>query len=128
MEGVSLLLTCFSIINSILSFAQIIRAESGHRFMALLPRPKGSGWGVNMANVDSRLEWLFQQMCLPQSQLEHRRGKYPSLPAGVGFGGGRTCPGNYANSNHNAPLIDQVLADPAVQLMARFVDCALVRC
>ncbi|KAJ3897772.1 hypothetical protein F5879DRAFT_1012865 [Lentinula edodes] len=44
---------------------------------------------------------------------------------GCGFGGGRTLPGNYVNTPHNEPLIEAVLADPAVQRVAQFVDAGL---
>ncbi|KAJ3725391.1 hypothetical protein C8R42DRAFT_540155, partial [Lentinula raphanica] len=44
---------------------------------------------------------------------------------GCGFGGGKLCPSNYANTPHNARLIQQVLDDPSVQRVARFVDNGL---
>ncbi|KAJ3726338.1 hypothetical protein C8R42DRAFT_694941 [Lentinula raphanica] len=34
-------------------------------------------------------------------------------------------PSNYANTAHNAGLVQQVLDDPAIQRVARFVDCGL---
>ncbi|KAE9385964.1 hypothetical protein BT96DRAFT_799904, partial [Gymnopus androsaceus JB14] len=44
---------------------------------------------------------------------------------GCGFGGGRTCPGSYANTAHNAPLVQAVLDNPAVQWVARYVNAGL---
>ncbi|KAH7872154.1 uncharacterized protein C8R40DRAFT_1053013 [Lentinula edodes] len=78
-----------------------------------------------MAAVDSRLELLFKHAVVGTRQQDHRRGKYTTLPAGCGFGGGRTSPGNYANTAHNEPLVDAVLSDPAVQRVARYVDAGL---
>ncbi|KIK53668.1 hypothetical protein GYMLUDRAFT_178672 [Collybiopsis luxurians FD-317 M1] len=48
------------------------------------------------------------------------------LPAGHGFRGGRLHPGNYANTQHNSCLINEVLKDPAVQLVACFIDAGLL--
>ncbi|KAJ3830523.1 hypothetical protein F5880DRAFT_1468265 [Lentinula raphanica] len=75
-----------------------------------------------MSKVDLRLEWLHENARAPTS---HRRGDYATLPAGCGFGGGKLCPSNYANTSHNARLVQQVLDDPAIQRIARFVDNGL---
>ncbi|KAJ3804565.1 hypothetical protein F5876DRAFT_53212 [Lentinula aff. lateritia] len=78
-----------------------------------------------MRSVDAQLERLYQQARVSTTQQNHRRGQYVTLPAGCGFGGGRTEPGNYANTSHNAALIDEILADRAVQLVAGFIDAAI---
>lgn len=93
--------------------------------MVLLARPRGPDWLKNMADVDATLEWLFRRAHVPPSFLDHRRGRYLSLPAGCGFGGGPTCPGNYANTPHNAELVKKVLEDSSVQRVARYVDNGL---
>ncbi|KAJ3756759.1 hypothetical protein EV360DRAFT_84654 [Lentinula raphanica] len=82
-------------------------SNEGHRLMALLPRPQAAGWDDVM------------------NARDHRRGQYATLPTGLGFGGGRTEPGHYANTTHNAKLMGEFLADRAVQLVARFVDAGL---
>ncbi|KAJ3823095.1 hypothetical protein F5880DRAFT_1482882 [Lentinula raphanica] len=60
-----------------------------------------------------------------RASASHRRGEYVTLPAGCGFGGGKLRPSNYANTAHNAELVQKVLDDPAVQRVARYVDCGL---
>ncbi|KAJ3724641.1 hypothetical protein C8R42DRAFT_577592 [Lentinula raphanica] len=93
--------------------------------MALLPRPQAAGWDDVIEAVDRRLEYIGAHARLNNNQRDHRRGQYATLPTGLGFGGGRTEPGHYANSVHNAKLMEEFLADPAVQLVARFVDAGL---
>ncbi|KAJ3765229.1 hypothetical protein FB446DRAFT_655547 [Lentinula raphanica] len=68
------------------------------------------------------MQHLHQHARIAAGRETHRRGQYATLPAGIGFGGGRTEPGNYANSPHNAALIADLLADPALKLAASFVD------
>ncbi|KAJ3859106.1 hypothetical protein EV359DRAFT_51346 [Lentinula novae-zelandiae] len=75
--------------------------------------------------MDSRLELLFKHTVVDARHQDHRRGKYTTLPAGCGFGGGRILPGNYANTAHNEPLVDAVLSDLAVQRVARYIDSEL---
>lgn len=100
----------------------VIRNDSGHRLMVLLAIPHGSGWQENGQAVDSRLEWLYRHARVPPSHKPNCWGEYVSLPAGCSFGGGRLNPGNFANSNHNAPLVAQTLEDPSIQRIVRFVD------
>ncbi|KAJ3729772.1 hypothetical protein C8R42DRAFT_175478 [Lentinula raphanica] len=102
--------------------SRIVRTAAGHRLMLLLARPRGNGWAENMARVDQRLEWVHEHA---RASASHRRGEYATLPAGCGFGGGKLRPSNYANSPHNAELVQQALDDPAVQRVARYVDCGL---
>lgn len=90
--------------------------------MLLIPAPRDPKWLKNMEEADSRLEWLYTHARPDLARHIHRRGTHVSLPAGCGFGGGRLCPGNYANSTYNQRLIDEVLMDPAIQRLARFVD------
>ncbi|KAE9401182.1 hypothetical protein BT96DRAFT_818264, partial [Gymnopus androsaceus JB14] len=97
--------------------------EHLHRLMVLLARPRGVGWLTNASLVDVALETLYRQARLPPSHKPNRRGEYMTLPAGCGFGGGRTCPGNYANTAHNVPLIQAMLDNSAVQRVARYFEC-----
>lgn len=92
--------------------------------MLLVPPPCSPQWLKNAEGVQRHLEWLHQHACADTAHSDHHRGRYVSLPAGCGFGVGRVCPGNYANSNHNTPLIEETLADPDVQHVARYVDGA----
>ncbi|KAJ3717366.1 hypothetical protein C8R42DRAFT_697664 [Lentinula raphanica] len=85
--------------------------------MAFLPRPQGAGWDEVVAKVDERLQHLYAHAKISAGSDSHRRG--------IGFGGGRTEPGNYANSPHNAKLIEDLLADPAFKSVASFVDAGL---
>ncbi|KAF9060671.1 hypothetical protein BDP27DRAFT_1429782 [Rhodocollybia butyracea] len=103
----------------------VVQTASGHRFMAYLPPPKGETWPATEAAVSMALEWLYESAVVDLAHWIHRRGRYVSLPAGFGFGGGRTCPGNYANSPHNAPLVEKVLRDKAIQCIAQLVDSGL---
>ncbi|KAJ3818581.1 hypothetical protein F5880DRAFT_1491145 [Lentinula raphanica] len=93
--------------------------------MALLPRPQAAGWDDVINSVDCRLEYISAHARLNDRQRDHRRGQYATLPTGLGFGGGRTEPGHYANTAHNTKLMEEFLADRAVQLVARFVDAGL---
>ncbi|KAE9401323.1 hypothetical protein BT96DRAFT_818081 [Gymnopus androsaceus JB14] len=93
--------------------------------MVLFARPCGADWLSNAVRVDSALENLSRLARIPQSQKPNRRGSYVTLPAGCGFGGGRTCPGSYANTAHNAPLVQAILDRPDVQRVARYVDAGL---
>lgn len=123
MEG-EWLCTATIILLNVAPFSQgrIWKSSSGHRVMALIPRPKGSGWEDVMRSVDAQLERLYQQARVDVAHQNHRRGQYPTLPAGCGFGGGRTEPGNYANTPHNAALIEEILANREFQLVASFID------
>ncbi|GAW09048.1 hypothetical protein LENED_011176 [Lentinula edodes] len=88
--------------------ARLIKTPSGHLLMPLLPR----------------LELLFKHAVVDACHQNHRRGKYPTLPAGCGFGGGRTLPGNHADTATMSVLIDAVLSDTAVQRVARVIDAS----
>lgn len=84
------------------------------------------GWGQVVQRADSALERMHRKVQVPEALRRHRRGGYVTLPCGYGFGGGRAMPGSYANSTHNASVIQEALADLDLQNVARMVDRGLL--
>ncbi|KAF9065534.1 hypothetical protein BDP27DRAFT_1424736 [Rhodocollybia butyracea] len=105
-----------------LDVGHTLRTPCRQRLMAYMPLPKGDTWPANKTAADAALDRLYQHAVVDLAHSDHRRGRYVTLPAGFGFGGGHVCPGNYANLPHNTQLVEDVLKDPAICQIARLVD------
>lgn len=118
------LLTLFIFISAfdplLNSTSRVVRTPDYYRVAALIACP--AGMAENVQAVDSRLQQMSASVEIAEEDMRQRRGCYKSLPAGIGFGGGRLAPGTYANTSHNADVLEAALGDPAMQRMARYVD------
>ncbi|KAI0352005.1 hypothetical protein OH77DRAFT_1486440 [Trametes cingulata] len=95
-------------------------------FAVLAGSPKDQlAWAkVNKAVTDAfdevRMKYKFNQ-----KQVDHRRGNFPAVSAGISYGGGQTRVQNLTHPADNQLLIDGLLANKAVQRVAKFGDAAM---
>ncbi|KAF8220482.1 hypothetical protein L208DRAFT_1205244, partial [Tricholoma matsutake] len=57
-------------------------------------QPEEQKWLKGMADVEREMEEASKQCSFNSKDLNHCRGSFPALAAGVSFGGGQVIPGN----------------------------------
>lgn len=100
---------------------RVIRTRDHTRFVVLGGRP-GTDWEQTVSGVRRLCEWALENFHLPANYKDHRRGKYGTFGGGVSFGNGRTEPGGFKMSAHNAAVFQKVLESPEMQRVARYCD------
>lgn len=111
--------------------------------VALVGKPLDESWPDVISRAEARLAAFREEGlrigAFDQNDLNHRRGNFLAVAAGVSFGGGQTVrtvfyslsptpdvhfvwkkPGNLVHSKHLQSLIDQVLKDKDIQRIAGF--------
>lgn len=80
----------------------------------------------SIESVDRLYTWACSAFSLPEKYNNHRRGAYKTFGGGLSFGNGRTEPGPFAMTQHNARVFQAVLDCPEMQQVARYCDCTPV--
>ncbi|KAH9855128.1 hypothetical protein C2E23DRAFT_724465 [Lenzites betulinus] len=97
--------------------------NKGRVFAVLAGAPRdASGW----AEVNADVQKLFDEVRRSHKfkDVSHRRGEYPSVTAGISYGGGQTQPGNLSQTSPPHEAADKLLANSSIKRLAGFGDAA----
>lgn len=94
---------------------RLIKATDGTHLVVM-------GAALDLNGLDQLFTSAHQEFNLPAKYQHGRRGDYASFGGGVSFGNGRTEPGNFAMSSHNAAVFSKVLDNPETHKLARYCD------
>ncbi|KAF8218435.1 hypothetical protein L208DRAFT_1351520, partial [Tricholoma matsutake] len=68
-------------------------------------QPEEQKWSKGMVDVEREMEEASEQCSFDSKDLNHRRGSFPALAAGVSFGGGQVILGNLAHNRVNRRVL-----------------------
>jgi hypothetical protein len=88
----------------------------------LAGRPRDPAWSEVEKNASDAFREAGPQCEFSPEELEHRRGHFPALKAGVSYGGGQGRPGNLKNTARNAAVLASLLATVSFIRLAGFAE------
>jgi hypothetical protein len=68
-------------------------------------QPEEQKWSKAMEDVEGEMKEARVQCSFDSKDLDHRRGPFPALAAGVLFGGGQEVPGNLTHNRANCEVL-----------------------
>ncbi|KAF8224354.1 hypothetical protein L208DRAFT_1311947 [Tricholoma matsutake] len=68
------------------------------------------------------MEEASEQCSFDSKDLNHCRGSFPALAAGVSFGGGQVIPGNLAHNRVNRRVLQKLLSYPSFVCISKFAN------
>ncbi|KAL0568064.1 hypothetical protein V5O48_013925 [Marasmius crinis-equi] len=99
----------------------VFRDENNVPIFVLGGFPDDTKWPVAVEKIRTLLAKLEMLLRFSRSRA-HRRGVYLTISLGISFGGGQLHPGNFDQSTHNLPLLNELRADESMQQVARYMD------
>ncbi|KAF8228435.1 hypothetical protein L208DRAFT_1291554 [Tricholoma matsutake] len=87
-------------------------------------QPEEQRWSKALAALDKEMEEAQAQCSFALKDLDHHRGFFPALAAGISFGGGQTMPGNLAHSRPNHKVLQKLLHHPSLIRISNFANGA----
>lgn len=87
-------------------------------------QPEEQKWSKAMEDAATAMEEAREQCSFKPEDLDHRRGPFPALAAGVSFGGGQVIPGNLTHNQSNRKVLQKLLRHPSFVRMSNFANGA----
>ncbi|KAG5640461.1 hypothetical protein DXG03_008580, partial [Asterophora parasitica] len=114
----------FKLISFTERVAHVVTGRDGRGIVFMVGKSNDDSWSGVIAAADelimnARIHGEREGLFKPE-QVEHRRGKFVALAAGVSYGGGQTKPGNLKHPDKVRDLLDSILGDSNIKRIAGF--------
>ena len=87
-------------------------------------QPAEQKWPKAMSSLVDEVEEARAQCSFGPKDLDHRRGPFPALAAGVSMGGGQPMPGNLAHNRLNRKVLRKLLHHPSLIRISKHTNGA----
>ncbi|KAH9855407.1 hypothetical protein C2E23DRAFT_724304 [Lenzites betulinus] len=95
-------------------------------FAVLAGRPRDPNWDDVNRELQAAFDTTREAYALEPKQMDHRRGAFPAVTAGISYGGGQKCPRNLSQkTDSNQAVVDSLLGQTAVRRVANFGNSAM---